>query len=83
MEKQTKPSGSLVAGDVFGRLTVTGLSHSSKRTDGSSGERIMDCKCSCGNDVKVRTSNLKSGNTSSCGCLHSERTAKSNIKRAK
>lgn len=72
---------SLKAGDVFGRLTVMSLSHSSKRRDGSAGERVMNCQCVCGNTVKVKTSNLKSGNTSSCGCLHSEMTVKSNKSR--
>ena len=28
------------------------------------------CRCSCGNEVTVSTGNLKSGNTSSCGCIN-------------
>ncbi len=72
---------SLKAGDIFGRLIVTSLSHSSKRRDGSAGERVMNCLCQCGGIVKVKTSNLKSGNTKSCGCLHSEMTVISNKKR--
>lgn len=72
---------SLMPGDVFGRLTVVSLSHSSKRRDGTAGERVMNCQCICGKVVKVKTSNLKSGNTSSCGCLHSEMTVKSNKSR--
>lgn len=72
---------SLKAGDVFGRLTVVGYSHSAKRRDGSSGERVMNCACCCGNSVKVKTSNLKSGNTKSCGCLHQDRTIESNRSR--
>ena len=72
---------SLKQGDVFGRITVIEYSHSSKRRDGSTGERVMNCQCSCGNKVLVRTSNLKSGNTQSCGCHHSESIVKSNKKR--
>lgn len=71
-------ANSLKAGDVFGRLTVESYSHSSRRRDGSVGERVMNCKCECGNTIKARTSNLRSGNTTSCGCYHSEKTVKSN-----
>jgi len=73
---------SLRGGEIFGRLEVLTYSHSQKRRDGSSGERIMNCRCTCGNEVKVRTSNLKSGNTTSCGCFHSDRTIQSNERRA-
>jgi hypothetical protein len=69
---------SLKSGDTFGRLIVIGYSHSTKRRDGSLGERVMNCTCQCGKKVKVRTSNLKSGNTKSCGCWHQEATVKSN-----
>ena len=72
---------SLNSGDVFSRLTVVSLSHTSKRRCGSTGERVMNCKCECGSKLKVKTSNLKSGNTKSCGCLHSELTVKSNTDR--
>ena len=73
---------SLKGGEVFGSLTVLRLHHSTKRRGGSCGERVMLCKCKCGKEIKVRTSNLKSGNTKSCGCLHSEMSKKSNLKRA-
>lgn len=33
-------------------------------------------KCDCGNEVVLNGSNVRSGNTTSCGCLHSEITAK-------
>lgn len=73
---------SLAGGEVFGRLTVVRYHHSAKRKDGSAGERVMLCKCVCGNETQVKTSNLKSGTTKSCGCLHSDNTVKSNKKRA-
>lgn len=69
---------SLKEGDVFGRLTVVSLSHSTKRKDGRAGERVMNCVCSCGSKIPVRTSNLKSRNTTSCGCYQSDMTVKSN-----
>lgn len=34
------------------------------------------CKCDCGNEVTVRSGGLVSGNTKSCGCLHSEVVSK-------
>ena len=74
-------NNSLKAGDIFGRLTVVGYSHSAKRRDGKAGERVMNCVCECGAKIKVRTSNIKSGNTKSCGCLHSENTVYSNKNR--
>lgn len=73
---------SLKTGDKFGELTVVKLARVSKRKDGGAGERVMLCECSCGNIVEVRTSNLKSGNTLSCGCVKSERATKSNLKRS-
>lgn len=73
---------SLTGGEVFGYLTVQGLSHSCKRKDGKAGERVMYCKCKCGGSVRVRTSNLYSGNTNSCGCLQSEKTIASNKARS-
>ena len=70
---------SLHGGEVFERLTV--LDFSFTKTNGTHSERVMRCKCDCGNLVDVRTSNLKSGNTVSCGCYHKERTVNSNQKR--
>ena len=32
---------------------------------------IWSCKCTCGKEVEVRASDLKSGNTKSCGCRRS------------
>lgn len=33
------------------------------------------CVCDCGNKIIVNSSNLKNGNTKSCGCLQKERTS--------
>ena len=72
---------SLTAGMKFGRLTVVEYAYSVLRRNGKAGERVMKCRCECGKEIEARTSNLYSGNTLSCGCLHSDRTIKSNIKR--
>lgn len=51
-------------GDVFGLLTVTGI------TDiiDNSGHKHYKCLCQCGKIINVRGSNLTSENTISCGC---------------
>ena len=72
---------SLSGGEEFGRLTVVSYSHSSLRKNGKAGERIVNCLCDCGVYIKVRTSNLYSGNTRSCGCFQSDQAINSNIAR--
>lgn len=54
------------AGDQFGRMTV--LNPDIKR------HRAL-CLCQCGNEKIVLRSNLKRGNTTSCGCFQKEQTA--------
>jgi hypothetical protein len=51
----------------FDRLRVVGDMPSDKI-----GNSRWLCHCVCGEDVCVRGSHLMSGNTRSCGCLHSE-----------
>lgn len=56
-------------GKIFGRLTVVGPSI----TRLSSGKAMLwICECECGNLTKVKTSNLKLGETTSCGCYQKE-----------
>lgn len=62
---------SIKVGDKFGKLIVTedlGL------REGKNGRRtrFFRCRCGCGNEREVMGSNLKSGNTRSCGCSYSE-----------
>jgi hypothetical protein len=54
------------SGQKFGKLTITKESVKF----GSSGKRIKswECSCECGNITIVNTSDLLSGNTTSCGC---------------
>lgn len=58
----SRPRNILHAGDSFGRLSV-------RFKDGEK----WRCLCDCGSFVSVSYSNLKSGNTTSCGCFHRER----------
>lgn len=56
-------------GSVFGRLTVTGAPYrDASRT-------VVEALCSCGAVAVVQTKHLRSGATSSCGCLQRERAA--------
>lgn len=51
-------------GQTFGQLTVIGdAEHKGGRT-------AWVCKCTCGNICVVKSTDLKRGNTKSCGCLH-------------
>lgn len=50
-------------GQVFGRLTVI-------KRKGTVGSRALwRCRCECGRYTDVRSIDLLSGNTKSCGCL--------------
>lgn len=53
-------------GQTFGRLTV--ISQAPSRN----GHTRWNCICTCGSEVSVLSTGLRSGNTKSCGCLHSE-----------
>ena len=62
-----------LTGHRFGRLVVI-------REYGRSKDRqiMWLCKCDCGGEVVVRSRDLCSGNTQSCGCLRRERIASLN-----
>lgn len=51
-----------------------------KRIENKGKNTMWLCVCDCGNTVEVNSQNLKSGNTQSCGCLHSEMITESNYK---
>ena len=59
-----------ITGQTFGRLAVLGLSHRGKRRT-----YFWHCRCICGTELIVRSGDLHSGNTRSCGCLQRERTS--------
>lgn len=53
-------------GDRYGRLTVIErMPNKGKRT-------VWRCRCGCGNTADVTTTELRSGDTKSCGCLFDE-----------
>lgn len=61
-----------LTGRKFGRLTVMCRSGTYQRPSGNK-EPTWRCRCECGNEVVVLSSNLKKkGNTLSCGCLQTE-----------
>lgn len=63
-----------IAGLVFGRVTV--LSRQGLRSDAAA----WLCRCSCGKTFNALGSNLRKGDTRSCGCLRSEITSARSIK---
>lgn len=60
--------GSIIdlTGQRFGRLVANHRSANDRK------HSTWYCKCDCGNEKIVRTSDLRSGHTQSCGCLHKE-----------
>lgn len=62
-----------LTGQKFGRLEA--LYDTGERKDGAV---VWHCKCDCGNEVDVKSSNLTSGRTKSCGCLRRQRVAEAN-----
>lgn len=61
-----------LAGQRFGRLYIL------KKIGTKQSSPLWLCKCDCGNLVQVITRSLKTGNTKSCGCIHSEQIAERN-----
>lgn len=53
-------------GERYGRLVVT--------AEVGTRPRKMVCTCDCSNETTVYLSNLVTGHTESCGCLHVDRT---------
>lgn len=62
----------------FGRLVVQSYSHAEKRKDCNGSRHYYNCLCDCGNTCIIERNSLRSGNTSSCGCIRSEMLAKRN-----
>ena len=58
-----------ITGKTFGRLTVIEYN----------GDGEWLCQCECGNKVSIKTYNLNSGNTKSCGCLQKDRTSEASL----
>lgn len=62
-----------LVGQRFGRLVV--LYECDERRNGGV---VWCCCCDCGNEINVRSGDLISGHTTSCGCYQRERTAEAN-----
>jgi len=74
-----------LTGRRFGRLIAT--KQLADRRDGARKQlrRIWLCRCDCGNKVEVRSDQLRSGITKSCGCLQREaasRVGRRNLKKS-
>lgn len=67
-----------IAGKKFGKLLA--IKPTEKRNN--AGRVIWECQCDCGNPnpIFVSSSSLKSGNTSSCGCLKNTSIGEEKIK---
>ena len=61
-------------GNVYGRWTVLEL------RDRRYGHRMVLVRCACGTEKELSWPNLRRGLTVSCGCYHSEATARRNYK---
>lgn len=62
-----------ITGQKFGRLTVleyVGNRH--ELTGGSARDAMFKCQCDCGKIIITGSYNMRSGNTSSCGCYNRE-----------
>jgi hypothetical protein len=65
-----------ITGERFGRLVA--------QYPFRDGKAIRwNCLCDCGNQNNVLTSDLRTGQSTSCGCLKKEQTIEQNISRAK
>ena len=64
-EKPTVHNFKDIEGCEFGRLVVMGFAGSDKCR-----ESLWYCKCSCGNIIRVKAANLRTGHTKSCGCFN-------------
>lgn len=62
------PNLIVLDGHRYGRLTVV------RRVGRRGHSTTWLCRCDCGKEKIVASSNLRSGNTFSCGCLRLERT---------
>ena len=67
-----------LTGKKYGRLYVVKRVGTSK-----DGQKTYLCRCDCGNEKVVKSGNLKSGKTKSCGCFNSERIRLANKQKAK
>jgi hypothetical protein len=58
-----------LTGRQFGKLIVVSREEDYVSPKGTHKSRWL-CQCECGNTTIVTSDNLRSGNTTTCGCLH-------------
>lgn len=68
-----------VTGQRYGKLLVISDAPSYVYKDGSK-QRMLLCKCDCGNEVVVRLNDIRKGATKSCGCGRTKRPIHSSLK---
>lgn len=66
-----------LVGERYGRLTIIG------EAERRGYVRHWRCACLCGGEIVASHSNLRSGATQSCGCLHRERASAANTTHGK
>ena len=69
-----------LTGLIFSRLTVIEYAGARKTNKGVNLHQWL-CKCECGKEKIILGSNLKSKETTSCGCLHKEKLKSKILKR--
>ena len=60
---------------VFGRLTAIKLAGKNKHR-----QNLWHCRCVCGNEIVTPANSLRTGNSTSCGCLRDEKALAANTK---
>lgn len=66
-------------GCACGRVDITGKQFGRLTASHYVGDGQWECECECGNRVVVKTCNLNSGNTKSCGCLQRDRASEASF----
>jgi len=67
----------VAAGERHGRLVVVKVTHRRhKIKHGGENRSWAHCRCDCGQTCGAWLNSLRSGNTSSCGCIHRENSAR-------
>ena len=69
------------SGDKYGRLTIINEVEKYVSPNGNKIRQVM-CSCECGNKKVIPLTNLRSGNTKSCGCYNSELSKKLIVQRS-
>lgn len=65
----------LAPGDRFGHWIILAFSNSKRYPNGAH-HKIWLCRCDCGIEKRVNGYSLRSGRSTCCGCLGSERTSR-------